>query len=218
MQSRACLPVPVCALARWLKLPCLPVQPLRARLSCRRRRRRQHKCCQHGRRPTTSIPGLTKVKFLHSVGLVLAALRLLLFHSQLTFYSSRTGLLLEDHRWKERFVFPRCTNYLAIINAWYRATHTVPSIQAMDKSFKPGEWRSKAHNGARDEFARIHAFICAVEKYAATLEGPFEDRVSGLEARFEAHRVALAPYTTSGELTRVRGVQKSVRHGEKLDS
>ena len=87
---------------------------------------------------------------------------------------------------------------MATINAWNRGTHTVPSIQAMDKSFKPGAWRSKDHNGAQDEFRRFHAFICAVEKCAAaTSEGAYEDRVAGLEMRFEAHRVALAENTTA---------------------
>lgn len=113
----------------------------------------------------------------------------------------RAGLLLNPG-WKETFAFPPCTNYLATINAWYRGTLTAPSIQAMEKSFKPGDWRSKAHNGAKEEFNRIRAFISAVEKHAAALENDtFEERVVALEAKFEAHRLALAPHTISGELS-----------------
>ena len=86
---------------------------------------------------------------------------------------------------------------MATINAWNRGTHTVPSIQAMDKSFKPGVWRSKDHNGTKDEFRRFHAFICAVEKYAAvTSEGTFADRVAGLSRRRDSRPIAWPWHST----------------------
>ena len=76
----------------------------------------------------------------------------------------------------------------------------MPSIRAMEQSFTAKQWRRD--EGIRKKFYTIQQFVNAVERAAALLaEGSFAERVAALEARFEAHRVALAPHTTSKELS-----------------